>query len=84
MRKPKILKVSNQPQGSGYVPGVKLCGQMMKENGFDLGERVRVEAQKDLIILTRIKGEAQQTVRQMIERNNELLKFIIEFDLCSE
>lgn len=48
----KILKVNDFPQGKGYVPGVRVAGDYLKDLGFTKNEPVRMTAKRNIIILT--------------------------------
>lgn len=38
----RTVRVVATPQGKGYVPGVRLAGQYLKNLGFSLGDLVEI------------------------------------------
>jgi len=83
IRLTKQLKVSRQPQGSGYVPGFKLAGQYIETLGFKEGDFVDMVAENDLIIIKK-HTDSGRTLADMVDSNPVLLTLIRAFSLCHD
>jgi hypothetical protein len=75
----KCLKICDLPQGGGYVPGINLKGNYLKEFGFTVGDFVDVCILENQIVIT--KTDATDTLSYMAKRNPAVLQLINEFDL---
>jgi hypothetical protein len=49
-------KVHATPQGSGYVPGIRIAGKWLIELGFTTGTEVSVNFNQNQITITKIKN----------------------------
>lgn len=49
----KIMKVSQVPQGSGYVPGVRIAGSYLQSFGFNVDDPVLVTCAKNTVTITK-------------------------------
>ena len=49
----KRLKVHQFPQGTDYVPAIRVAGHWLKEAGFELGDTVTLKASRERIEIKR-------------------------------
>ena len=57
----RTLKVHVQPTGRpGSYPDIRIAGKWLKEQGFQVGDHVRVAYQKNLIVIKKIDGEINE------------------------
>lgn len=75
----KILKVCSIPQGSGYVPGVRVAGKYLNELNFSVDDVVIMTCKKDQIIIK--KANPKDLVKRMAEQNPSLITLMETFEL---
>ena len=75
----KILKVCGVPQGSGYVPGVRIAGNYLNDLNFSRDDHVIVDCQKNRITIK--KASKKELIKRMAEKNPSVLTLIEMLDL---
>jgi len=75
----KVLKVSNVPQGKGYVPGIKVSGLQLGLYGFKVDDMVLVEYENKKITIQKVTS--QDLFNKMAKVNPHLKTLAKELDL---
>lgn len=75
----KVLKVCKVPQGSSYVPGVRIAGEYLTGLNFNLGDNVIIKATKNKIVIT--KAENKDLLALLTRKNKNLDSLIDELGL---
>jgi hypothetical protein len=70
----KILKVCNYPQGKGYVPGLRIAGNYLKEINFSVNDHVIINYRKNRITIK--KASRKLLVKRMAEKNPAVINLL--------
>ncbi len=75
----KVLKVSNVPQGKGYVPGIKVSGKQLNLYGFHVDDIIIISYEDKKIVIEKVTTE--DIFKRMCAKNHNLKSFAKKLDL---